>query len=343
MATRPRGRAPRSVIHQRLEDEVQELRARHGGLPRPEEAGEIWDRIWHEEAHNSTALEGNTLVQREVEQLLKTGQTVGQKDLKEYLEVKAYAEAARWVYEQAQSQYDAGRLLTVQEVRHVHALTVSLVWEVAPPPNATPEESPGNWRRHNIEPFAGGMKPPDYTDIPGRMADWVKKANSVVTGGGPIAERIARLHAEFEQIHPFLDGNGRAGRLIMNLLLVRLGYPPAIIRSRIRRAYLRDLNRADRGDSSALGELVARAILDNLMRFVLPAIAGDVKLLPLESLVTRLLTLAALRNAAQRGRLRAVRAPDSSWRSSKQWVREYRKSRWATLRTPRRTRRPHSD
>ena len=88
MATRPRGRPPRAVIHQRLEDEVRELRSRHGGLPRPEEAVEIWARIWHEEAHNSTALEGNTLVQREVEQLLKTGQVVGQKELKEYLEVK---------------------------------------------------------------------------------------------------------------------------------------------------------------------------------------------------------------------------------------------------------------
>ncbi len=310
-----------------------------GGLPRPEEAGDIWSRIWHEEAHNSTAIEGNTLVLREVEQLLKTGQVVGRKELKEYLEVKAYAEAAKWVYEQAHADRDGGQLITLQEVRHIHSLAVSLVWEVEPPANATPEESPGNWRRHNIEPFEGGMRPPDHTQIPALMADWIKNANAINSpGNAHVVERVARLHADFECIHPFLDGNGRAGRLLMNLLLVRMGYPPLIIRNRVRRGYLRALHRADRGDAALLGELLARAILENLMRFVLPAVAGDVKLLPLESLVTTVLTLPALRNAAQRGRLRAVRSGDGSWRSSKQWVREYRKSRWSTLKTRRKTR-----
>lgn len=329
-----RGRPPRTVIHERLEREVQELRERHGGLPRPEEAGEIWSRIWHQEAHNSTAIEGNTLVLREVQRLLESGKTVGRKDLKEYLEVKGYAEAARWIYEQGHRGVDAN-ILTIQEVRNVHALTVSLVWDVEPPPNATPEESPGNWRRHNIQPFASGMKPPDFTRIQSSVDDWVAKVNRVREGHGPIALRVAQLHAEFERIHPFLDGNGRTGRLLMNLIFVRLGYPPALIRNRSRKAYLRALNRADRGDSAALGELVARSVLDSLMQFVLPAVAGDVKLLPLESLVTRGMTFRALDNAARRGRLRAIRSDDGVWRSSRQWVRDYRRSRWAALRLPR--------
>ena len=72
-----------------------------GGLPNPLEAADIWRGIWFEEAHHSTALEGNTLVLKQVEQLLAEGRAVGNKELSEYLEVKGYADAAEWVYGQA--------------------------------------------------------------------------------------------------------------------------------------------------------------------------------------------------------------------------------------------------
>lgn len=66
---------------------------RMGGLPNPLEASETWRGIWFEEAHHSTAIEGNTLVRRQVEALLAEGRAVGEKQLKEYLEVKGYADA----------------------------------------------------------------------------------------------------------------------------------------------------------------------------------------------------------------------------------------------------------
>jgi len=72
-----------------------------GGLPNPREAADIWRGIWFEEAHHSTAIEGNTLVLREVEALLAQGRAVGDKQLREYMEVKGYADAAEWVYNQA--------------------------------------------------------------------------------------------------------------------------------------------------------------------------------------------------------------------------------------------------
>ncbi len=124
----------------------------------------------------------------------------------------------------------------------------------------------------------------------------------------------------------------------MTLLLVRLGYPPAIIQKRERERYLDALKQADRGDPGPLGELIARAILDNLTRFVLPAVAGPAKLVPLEALATKELTVVALRNAAQRSRLKAMRTADGSWRGSRQWVQDYRADRYATLREPRRRR-----
>ncbi|MEV0127358.1 hypothetical protein AB0H83_02670 [Dactylosporangium sp. NPDC050688] len=106
-------------MYERLEQAIAELNGRFGGLPSPHEAQSIWDDIWHQEAHNSTALEGNTLVLREVQALLDQGRAVGAKELREYNEVRGYADAARWVYGQALEPGDRhdGRLLNLSEVR----------------------------------------------------------------------------------------------------------------------------------------------------------------------------------------------------------------------------------
>jgi len=271
-----RGRPSRAAIHERLGNELRELRERYGGLPLPEEAQAIWTDIWHFEAHNSTALEGNTLVLREVEVLLSQGRAVGNKELKDYLEVQGYAAAAQWVYAQAhgRGEWTNDQLLTVTEVRQVHRQAMTPVWEVAPHDQALASESPGNFRQHNIRPFGGGMAPPDFTDVPARINDWLGAVNDIAADRRPIAVAVADRHAAFERIHPFLDGNGRTGRLLMNLVLVRRGYPPAIIQQRERRRYLDALDRADRGDPEPLGELIARSVLDNLTRFVLPGVAG---------------------------------------------------------------------
>jgi hypothetical protein len=95
----------------------------------------------------------------------------------------------------------------------------------------------------------------------------------------------------------------------MNLILVRLGYPPAIIYKRDRSRYLAALARADQGDYGPLGEMIARAILDNLMRFVLPAIAGPARLVPLEALAGPDLSVIALRSADDCGRSARQPAP----------------------------------
>lgn len=114
------------------------------------------------------------------------------------------------------------------------------------------------------------------------VSDWIGEARAPSAGDGGIEpEALARAHARFEQIHPFLDGNGGAGRLVLNLILVRLGYPPAIIFKGDRRRYLAALQSADRGDYGPLGELLSRAILDNRHRFVVPAVAGPSRLVPL--------------------------------------------------------------
>ena len=321
-----RGRPRRADLYRQLDFQIEELRERLGGLPSPDEAADIWRGIWYEEAHHSTAIEGNTLVLKQVERLLEEGRAVGSKELREYMEVRGYADAADWVYRQAISPNGLahpGEILTLAEVRRVHHTAMSPVWQVAPHPSATPREAPGSFREHEIHPFPGGMTPMSWPLVPGEMTTWVEQVNALDITDTMFPEALATVHCRFEQIHPFLDGNGRAGRLILNLVLVRLGYPPAIIYKRDRARYLRALRRADASEPSPLGEMLARAILNSLHRFVIPAVAGPARLVPRAALETPASKAPALRAAAERGRLRATRGPDGQWRSSRRWVDEY--------------------
>src|SRR5262249_23006716 len=151
-----------------------------------------------------------------------------------------------------------------------------------------------------INPFSAGMQPPPWPDVPPQMHDWFNSANEMIDyftywldvgsdvdrsdpSTHPIA-RLADLHAHFERIHPFRDGNGRAGRLVLNRMLVRMLYPPAIIYKRDRPKYLRALDRADKGDPLPLGELLARSLIHGIDRFLLPNLAGPQRLVRLSAL-----------------------------------------------------------
>ena len=326
-----RGRPTRTAVYERLRVQIGELRDRLGGLPSPGEADGIWRGIWLEEAHHSTAIEGNTLVLKQVEQLLEEGRAVGNKELREYMEVRGYADAASWIYGQAldPGAWSSGGLLSLTELRHIHRLALTPACNVAPHPSAGDSEHPGSFREHDIRPFPGGMRPPPWPEVSAMATDWIREVQALGRKGEGIEpEALAKVHARFEQIHPFLDGNGRTGRLVLNLLLVRLGYPPAIIFKGDRRRYLAALQSADRGDHGPLGELLARAILDNLHKFVVPAVAGPSRLVPLPALASEEISANALRVAATRGRLKASKAADGTWRSTRGWVEEYLAGRY---------------
>ena len=291
----------------------------------------IWSDIWHLEAHHSTALEGNTLVLREVEALLEQGRAVGAKPLKEYMEVQGYGQAAHWVYSQAlEPEWSQTSLVTVTEVRQIHEQAMTPVWQVAPHPEATHREGPGMFREHDLHPFSAGMAPPAWPLVPARLQDWVDRVHELeptlvnpMAAPVPLPEQLAEIHSGFEQVHPFIDGNGRTGRLVLNLVLVRLGLPPVIVLKTQRAAYLSALQKSDDGDHGPLGEILARAMYDNLNRFIVPGVAGPARLVPLVALADESFSVAALRQAATRGRLDAVQGADGIWRTSRKAVEEY--------------------
>jgi fido (protein-threonine AMPylation protein) len=341
-----RGRPSRAAIFSAVDEGVRELE-RVGGLPSPAESAAIWEDIWFEEAHHSTAIEGNTLALKQVRVLLETGVVIGPaRELREILEVQAYAEAARWVYGQAlpSAEWRDRGVVNITELREIHKLVVAPVWRHFPPDGLLEDEGPGSFRRHNLKPLASGLRPPDFAEVPQLVSDWVRRANEP-RDDEHVLMRLARIHAELEQIHPFRDGNGRTGRLVLNLLLVRHRYPPAVILKQQRGRYLEALRRADpvkqdgdlllgmpegdvaqRPDPGALAELIARAVKTGINRFLLPGLAGPHRLLPLTALATENVTPLALRRAAEKGRLIAA-LQEGRWYSSKEAVGHYLASR----------------
>lgn len=323
----PRGRPSRQQVFVTLDQARADL-AVIGGLPEPAVFQDVWADIWTEETHNSTAIEGNTLRLKQVQVLLEDGLVTGsQKELREWLEAKAYGDAARWVYHQAHAgRFGENQLISEVEIREIHKRVVGSVWAHFPPEGLVRGEMPGTYRLKDHDPLRSDLAPVPCSVVPASLANWVGSANDEWDPDCHVVERIAALHAAFERIHPFPDGNGRAGRLVLTMVLVRLGYPPAIIYKEDRVKYLRSLQRADEGDPGPLAELLARSVREGIYRFLMPKLAGPLSMVPLAGLADGGLSHYALVAAAQRGRLKAHKQ-GGAWYSTPQWVAEYKASR----------------
>lgn len=324
-----RGRPSRQQVFETLDQARSDLEL-IGGLPEPTTFSDVWSGIWTEETHHSTALEGNTLRLRQVQILLEDGVVTGSaKELREWLEAKAYGDAARWVYQHAcVSRFQGSRvMISDKDIRDIHDLVVRSVWAHFPPDGLAAGEAPGAYRLKDHDPLRADLLVQPCSVVASQVSNWVAAANDPPEDtDGHLIERLAELHAAFERIHPFPDGNGRAGRLVLSLLLVRHGYPPAIIYKDDRARYLRALRNADERDAGPLGELLARSVREGIYRFLMPKLAGPLSVVPLAGLADSELSRYALVAAAQRGRLKAHKYP-TGWYSTRQWVDEYKVSR----------------
>jgi Fic family protein len=298
----------------RLDEEVRLLDDHLGGLPRAVEADHILRQIWIDDVHNSTAIEGNTMTRVQVENVVERREV--QAELAEALDVEGYAEAADWVYRHA-ADYEG---VPESVVREVHRRIVQLAWHIDPP--AT-RDDPGSYRTTNGK--VGRVNVPLPPAIPADMADW--SASTAALGDRHPIVHAAIHHAWLERIHPFVDGNGRVGRLILNFMLIQHGYPPAVILKEHRRSYLRALRIADSGNPHPLAEVIARSVSNALTRFLIPNLAGDAKLVPLSALAAEgPYSAAYLRQLVIAGRLKFVRE-GRLYLSSRAWLNEYVETR----------------
>ncbi len=199
-----------------------------------------------EYTYNSNAIEGNTLTLRETDLVLR-GLTIGEKPLKDHLEVVGHKEAFDFVRELAREQQP----LTETVIKQIHALVL-----------ADKKDDRGVYRRIPVY-IAGAKTTPvqPYLIAP-KMERLIADYQN---GKGPIVSRLARLHLEFESIHPFIDGNGRTGRLIINLELMKAGFPPIDIKFTDRKAYYNAFDAyAGKQSVSAMENLFARYLNERL-------------------------------------------------------------------------------
>ena len=308
-----------------------------GRLPRWEAAADIWREVWIEEVRHSTGLGGNSLTRNEVERLLADGRAVGSRLLIEYLYVQGYGDASRWVCQQAA---EPEALVTLEEVCFLHEQTTRLSAAVTHKTASLPEE-PGRFREHELQASADGITPVSWRFVPAEMEKWLAQANELAAAETlavsanlqeaqklpeaqtiqELAEALARIHIRFVKTQPFATANGLVARLATNLLLVRRGLPPAIIQKRQRSACQQALQRADLGDFAQLADLFAQGIFRSLAWFAQPELEEG--LVPLSALATEEINVAALRVAAARGRLRAMRPLGGRWLSTPEWVADY--------------------
>lgn len=197
--------------------------------------------------YHSNAIEGNTLTLLETKVVLE-GITVGGKALREHFEAINHRNAIYYVEDIIKKEEP----FSEWQIRNIHQLILKNI----------DDDNAGRYRQQNVLISGATNIPPDYTLLNDKMAHFVDWYNSESSQLHPI-ERAAKVHADFVGIHPFIDGNGRTSRLLMNLELMKAGYPPCVITVENRLTYYEALDQwMAFGKTEVFNQFVANAVLE---------------------------------------------------------------------------------
>ena len=177
--------------------------------------------------YNTNAIEGNSLTRQETEVILEYGVTVKGKPLKDHLEVKGQEYAINFL----NNIIKENEILSLRLIKEFHSLIFAPV----------DTEIAGQFKKFKNKIVGSNFETSDPIFV---KEDLEKLLKDYFSLNENIIEKIAKFHANFEKIHPFSDGNGRTGRLIMNFKLMKAGYPICIIRNEDRLEYYNSLNEA---------------------------------------------------------------------------------------------------
>lgn len=205
----------------------------------------IKESLTLEWTYNSNSIEGNTLTLQETKVIIEEGITIGGRSLKEHFEAVNHQDAIALIEELAQKAHP----LKASEILSVHSLVLQKI----------EREFAGRYRTSGVRISGANFIPPNALKVDDYMNELISWVNTPDTSL-PWIVKVSIFHHRFVWIHPFFDGNGRTVRLIFNLLLMRLGYPPAIILKTDRNKYYTALNKANGGDYSKLILLMSQAL-----------------------------------------------------------------------------------
>jgi Fic family protein len=223
---------------------------------------EEWFRI--ELTYTSNAIEGNTLSRAETALVVEKGLTIGGKSIAEHLEATNHAAALDFVKEQIKRKPSE---LKEKDIFKIHEIILDKI----------DRDNAGIYRRSPVRISGSAVvlpNPRKVQDLMDEFFRWLRKEEKMHA-----VELAAEAHYRFVTIHPFIDGNGRTGRLLMNMILMMRGYPPAIIRKNDRLAYIKSLEKPQlvngEGDSkNDYFKLIAAAV-ERSLNIYLKAIEGQ--------------------------------------------------------------------
>lgn len=218
----------------------------------PGEVKRLQDEFMVEFTYNSNAIEGNTLTLKETAMVLE-GMTIDRKPLKDHLEAVGHRDA--FLYIQDIAKQDAP--LSEFVIKNIHSLVLM-----------NQPEDKGVYRRIPVRIMGAYTEPVQPFLIEPKMTELLA-VNEERKATMNTIERIARFHLEFEGIHPFIDGNGRTGRLIMNLDLIRNGYPAINVKFTDRKKYYDAFDAYYRdGSAEVMTDLIAGYVSERLDEYL---------------------------------------------------------------------------
>lgn len=203
----------------------------------------IQDSLTIEWTYNSNSIEGNTLTLQETKMVIEEGFTIKGKSLREHFEAVNHQDAIEFVEALVAENY----VLNAKDVLDVHSLVLQRI----------EKEYAGRYRTAGVRISGANFVPPNalkVDDLMNELISWVNTETSLDT-----LLKVAIFHHRFVWIHPFFDGNGRTVRLLFNLLLMKEGYPPAIILRNDRKKYYDALNQANNGNYAKIVLLILQA------------------------------------------------------------------------------------
>lgn len=198
--------------------------------------------------YNSNAIEGNTLTEMETRVILETGITVAKKTLREHLEVKNHAEALLYIEDLK------NEILTEYDIKSIHSIILDGIDRL----NA------GKYRSVDVRIGGATHEVTPAQLVPQEMTDLLAWYSSEK----PTINRIIEFTCKFINIHPFIDGNGRTSRLLTNLELLKLGFPPITILTLDRLEYYQALDKSYYKDYSEAYDFYYNCIITSLKEYL---------------------------------------------------------------------------
>ena len=206
---------------------------------------DIYDQFLLSLTYNTNKLEGSTLTEDETKAILFDNIALRNKSMVEQLEVKNHQASLQYLF-----KYLANPLSKVNEelILKLHSILMNSI-----------KTDAGSYRGHGVRIVGTYVPTANYLKVPILMTQMAKKINQQDKN---IVSHIAKIHSEFEQIHPFSDGNGRVGRLLMNAMLLKNNLPPAVVEQGKKRFYNNCLSKSQlEGDFLPLESLFYDSIL----------------------------------------------------------------------------------